>query len=1051
MKMYFGCLQTNAMSLATVVYAIGVVGPLFAAATALAESSPEKNKETSEARRVAHDSFDYSPGELQAADGGQGWRGAWMPSRLRPAIIVDAKFRREDTQRETDSHRPGVLIQGTGDRSNPLRRELLEPFRGRELFVRFQFRYDANKADASHGDPEFFVLWLDRLEGGDRSTHAANVPNIGVHVADRGPKKGKNVFMVRIGPARTAWSKIELKRNQTFRIIGRLAKTADGDRADFDRFDLWVDPRPEDLNTPAATVVGSQSINLVRWVGFSTGRKTEVTDRIYVDDLVLSRSWNEILDPIDGRPVASSSSKAGVRPKVVWDQPIDFARHVYPLLKSRCFTCHSGANPDSGYRLDVRDEILGYSTGEVLAVPGKSHASRLIELVASESPDERMPPSGKGEPATAQEVALLRAWIDQGLKWDDQLLPPPTRNSDHWAFQQVQRPKVPTVSRTKWVSTPVDAFIAARHTAKGLTASPEASRHVLLRRLFLDLIGLPPTPKEIEEFVIDSSPQAYERLVERLLASQHYGERWGRCWLDLARWAESHGYQHDLPRPYAWRYRDYVIDSFNSDKPYDQFLKEQIAGDELQPYSDENLIATGFLASARISGNQMDKAIQRNDVLVDVVNATASIVLGLTLECAQCHNHKFDPLSQRDYYRLQSFFINGQLSNLSLRQHDTPNPTDLSQWIPKETLDFYMREAKKLEKKRLFKRTKQPHTWGFYSPATGDREVERLPVVNRDPIPWRPEILKQRKSRLLIRGNVANPGAEVGRGWPEVLGPTPSSLGDSPRTALAEWMAERSNPLVARVWVNRIWQYHFGRGLVSTPSDFGTHGARPSHPELLDWLAEELMENAWSTKHIHRQIVMSSTYRQHRRHHAANAAIDPDNTLLWCWPRRRLEAEAIRDSVLVATGELIRHVGGPSIPPTREEDELRRTIYLFQRRSEMPSVMEMFDAPDGIASCSHRGVSTVALQPLYMLNSQFMTRRAEALASKVHSIAGDDPEQTIEVAFVRTLGRRPEPAELKMSLEILSGASAQETDGENRRLTQLCHALLNLNEFIYIP
>lgn len=998
---------------------------------------------------IAYEAFDGSLGLLRDADRGVGWKQPWRVSRASSPMIVEAAATPANASRLAAQR--ALQIHGTGGRNNPVRRELNRPVSRRELFVRFTLHYVADREKSPKVDPEFFVLWLDRLDGGDRATHAANVPNIGVHLADRGPKKGKNVFMVRIGPAQTAWSKVELQKNRTYQVVGRLTKSEDGARADYDRFDLWVDPKKTDLHSPDATISGVQSISLVRWVGFSTGLKTEATDRIHVRNLVLGNSWKSVLD--DSAALIAANDSRGHN-GVVWDKPVDFKRDVYPLLKSRCFDCHSGTNPESGHRLDIHRELLGYSTGEVLAEPGRSRDSRLIKAVAAESIEDRMPPVGNA-PLTDTQIAMLRAWIDRGMKWDDELLPPPKRESNHWAFQAIARPDVPQVKNVEWVSTPVDAFIAQAHADAGLRHALQATRQTLVRRLHLDLIGLPPTPDQVDEFLKDPSPTAYEKLVDRLLGSPHYGERWGRYWLDLARWAESQGYQHDIVRPYAWRYRDYVIDSFNSDKPYDRFLKEQLAGDELQPYSDENLIATGFLGAARISGNQEDAAIQRNDVLVDIVNATGSVMLGLTLECAQCHNHKFDPVSQRDYYRLQGFFVKGQLGNLSLRESGTPNPTDVKQWISAAAYNFYLKEVKTLIKKKLFKPTQQAHTWGYLSAATGDAGIVRLPVVNRKPIAWQPSVLKNAEARLFLRGNVGNSGPVVGSGWPEVLGVTPSSLGDKPRSALADWMANPQNPLVSRVWVNRLWQYHFGRGLVATPSDFGVEGAEPTHPELLDWLATELMNNGWSTKHIHRQIVMSSTYRQQRKHNQTNAAIDPGNKLLWCWPRRRLEAEAIRDSVLVATGELDRSIGGLSVPPEREEAKLRRTIYLFQQRSDMPSVMEMFDAPNNIASCSRRAVSTVALQPLFMLNSRFMAKRASSLADAVSEIAGDSIERQIEVAFERTLSRKPDGHEFNMARKILQTDSAESTGGEDnaagRPLMQLCHALLNLNEFVYIP
>ena len=957
---------------------------------------------------------------------GMGWNGAWKLSAIRPAI--------------TESNQNGVLIRGTTDRNNPLRRELAAPFRGSELFVRFHLRYDP-PAD----DNEFFVLWLDRLDSGDRATHSENVPNVGVHVAELGPKKGKTVFMVRIGAAKTAFSSVELERGRDYVVVGRLSKSDPTERADFDRFDLWVNPKGDDFEKPAATIKHSQSVNFVRWVGFATGRKTEKKDRLWVDDLVLSRSWDDVLEAVSAPALAEAPL-----PGTQWEGTVDFAHDVYPLLKSRCFKCHSGDKPESGFRLDVRNEILGYSTGDPLAEPGNARSSRLLEKVTESNPEDRMPPAeGGGDPLKDREIGLLAAWIEQGMTWDEKLLPTPRIETDHWAFQKVERPEVPKVKRNDWIRTPVDAFIAEKQEAKGVAPAQEAPARTLVRRLYLDLIGLPPTPEQIDAFLKASTKDAdsaYAALVDELLDSPHYGERWGRYWLDLARWGESHGYQHDIPRPYAWRYRDYVVNAFNADKAYDRFLAEQLAGDELQPYSDENLIATGFLASARISGNNMDKAAQRNDVLLDIVNATGSAVMGLTMECAQCHNHKFDPISQRDYFRLQAFFVNGQLGNLSLRDPKTPNPTDLENWIAAGAYKFYMSEAGKLVKKKTFEHTTEPHTWGYHAPGQSDPGIKRLPVVNRDPIPWDAEDLKNTRARILVRGDITRPGPEVTSGWPEVLGPTPVKPEGLSRMEFAQWLASRDNPLTARVWVNRLWQWHFGRGLVATPSDFGTLGSPPTHPELLDWLASELMESGWSTKHLHRQMVLSATYRQQRLHDDANAAIDPENQLLWNWPSRRLEAEAIRDAVLVTTGELDTTLGGPSVTPEREEKTLRRTLYLYQRRSEMPAVMEMFDAPELISSCPQRGVSTVALQPLYLLNSEFMMHRAEALADQVYLFAGDHAARQVETAFLYTLGREPDDDEQQRAIGML-----QSDADSHATLVQFCHALINLNEFLYIP
>ncbi|QDV49701.1 PSD1 and planctomycete cytochrome C domain-containing protein [Gimesia fumaroli] len=1013
-----------------VILTLLVCGLLFGSQQTFAEESP----------RLAHGLVNRQIDTLKKNQPGFGWKGGWVLSQRQPALFVDAKHKTSNEKHNAIAHE--ALIQGSVQRNNPLRRELKQTYQDQELFLRFRFRYAADAKQRDEG--EFFVFWLDRYEGTDNAVHANHTPNIGVHVASSGPNKGKVVFMVRIGSQKTAWSSVELQRDRDYLIVGRLSKPEKSLRAGFTKFELWVDPKPGDLERPVATTVNPQSVNGVSWVGFATGYKTELDDRIYVSDLVLSRTWSDVLD-LSPEQIPKMATKQ----QTAWAEPVHFEKEIYPLLKAKCFSCHAGANPDSGYRLDVYEELLGFSTGEELIVPGNSEQSKLVELVSTQVAEERMPPVDAGTALMEQEIAKLRAWIDQGAKWDYKLLPTPKTESDHWAFQTIKRPGVPKVDGSKPVRTPVDAFIARAWQKAGIKPAPAADKATLIRRLSLDLTGLPPSADEIEAFVHNTDPRAYEKLVERLLASKHYGERWARFWLDLTRWAESHGYQHDLPRPYAWRYRDYVIESFNADKPFDQFIREQLAGDELKPYADEHVIATGFLASARISGNQMDKAAQRNDVLVDIVNVTSGALLGLTLECAQCHNHKFDPLTQRDYYRLQGFFVNGQLGNLSLKGDGLPNPTEMKTWMPKGTFDFYQREAKKLINRKRFAHTKQPHTWGYYSPLTGQKQIERLPVVNRDPIPYSAERLKQTKSVILIRGDVHKQGPEVGKGWPAVLGATTVDSEKLSRTALADWLTGRKNPLVSRVWVNRLWQYHFGRGLVSTPSDFGVQGEPPSHPELLDWLATELMERGWSTKHIHRQIVLSSTYRQARSFNEANLKQDPENRLLWSWPRRRLEAEAIRDSILCATGELKRELGGPSVPQEREEANLRRTIYLFQRRSEMPSVMAMFDAPDSIASCSRRQVSTVALQPLFMLNSQFMDRRAQVLAKNIVAETDDDHGQQVVQAFVRVLGRQPTAQEQKRSLTFFQSDSSAESD--ERRLSMLCHALLNLNEFIYIP
>jgi hypothetical protein len=597
------------------------------------------------------------------------------------------------------------------------------------------------------------------------------------------------------------------------------------------------------------------------------------------------------------------------------------------------------------------------------------------------------------------------------------------------------------------------------------------------------MLGLPPTPEEVDAFVQDDAPGAYGRLVERTLTSPHHGERWGRHWLDLARFAESNGHQHNRDRPHAWRYRDYVVESFNSGRSYDRFLTEQIAGDELEPMSDAGLVATGFLAAARYSGNELDKRLQRNDILVDVTNTTAAAVLGLTLECAQCHNHKFDPISARDYYRFQGFFLQGQPVNAVLpqaaaRDGTLPGDSEQARLIreQKELFETVRERRIRAERKkrpdgtilitpssvvgsmtdderaRYDELRKQiaalPQTWAFHSPVTASHPLN-VPMLDvRWPLEFDAAALAALQPTLYVRGDVGSPGPVVGAGWPAVFGPVPDDapIAERPRTVLAEWLTSRDNPLTARVWVNRVWQYHFGRGLVETASNFGVQTPRPRHAALLEWLAAELIDSGWDTRHIHRLILLSATYRQSSQHSTASADLDPGNDLYWKWVPRRLEFEAIHDEILAVSGELNRSIGGPSDEPG---SSLRRSLYEFRRRNEQPLMLELFDAPSTLCSCSRRDVSTVPLQPLFLLNDPFVRDRSRRFAARVRSNAGDDAGSQVDVAFELALGRPPDESERHMCAEFLADAGSRATNDDG--LVDFCQALFNLDEFLYIP
>lgn len=789
---------------------------------------------------------------------------------------------------------------------------------------------------------------------------------------------------------------------------------------------------------------------------------------------------------------------------------VDFARQVFPLLRERCFRCHEGRNARAGIRLDLRAELTGDTGRDPLVAIGQSADSRLIEIVSGRDPALRMPP--QGAPLKPEEVSLLARWIDGGLAWDASLLPEREPGREHWAFQPVRRPAVPVVDDGGWSRTPIDHFVAAAHRSRSVTPAKEASRRVLIRRMFLDLWGLPPTWGDVQEFLADERSDAVECLVERLLADPRYGERWGRHWLDAARWAESEGFESNHPRPFAWRYRDYVVRSFNSDQGFDRFVSQQIAGDELPDLADENLIATGFLAAARISSNEEDKWLQRNDVSVDIVNAVGSALLGLTWHCAQCHDHKFDPFSARDYYALHAFFARGLPLNVGLsdpalhREYERGRrpeydlavalqrtlfeqarerfvsevraqlaPDELRIYelpddrrTPEEELQFrkiglkFQKTAGEVEKRidpanhRLYDELKQrigeltsqlppaPQTFAFYSPVTSPHPLTVFPSVGFYPLPYDPDELRRLQTYVMVRGDVHLIGEEVHPDYPEVLRPSPSTPLPRSRRDLADWLTRREQPLVPRVWVNRIWQHHFGRGLVATPEDFGVRGARPTHPELLEWLAAEFIERGWSTKHIHRLILTSAVYRQSAETSPNARDVDPDNHWMTRWMTRRLEAEALRDAWLAAAGELDLQSGGPSVPVEQREASLRRSLYLFQRRGQAPDVQRLFDGPqECAASIARRDVSTSPLQSLYLLNSEFSILRAQSLTRQLQGSALE-PAASIAAAFRRILLREPDAEELAAALELWN------CSGDAVPLELLCQALLNLNEFNFL-
>jgi hypothetical protein len=628
----------------------------------------------------------------------------------------------------------------------------------------------------------------------------------------------------------------------------------------------------------------------------------------------------------------------------------------------------------------------------------------------------------------------------------------------HWAFVKRSQPEIPKFTAAAdraWARTPVDAFILERLKKDGLRPSASADRATLVRRLYFDLTGLPPTPRDVARFVADKSADAYSKLVEQLLSSPHYGERWGQHWLDVVRFAETDGFEYDTHRKDAWRYRDYVIRAFQNDKPYDRFLTEQLAGDEIAPKEDETLVAAGFnrLGPLRKNAGNQEVASSRNEVLTEMTNVVGSALLGVTLGCARCHDHKFDPIRQSDYYRIQGYFAAAQ-------PQDIPRASEEEQATWKAKTDALNAEVRQLRR-------------GMKT-ATPDEQQARTKRIEeiQDNMPEPPaglhsmsdDVAHKSEIHLLARGDYQNKGDAVGMRPLGVLLPdgAPELPQDTqhPRAELAKWVADPENPLTARVMVNRIWQFHFGRGIVATPNDFGRMGERPTHPELLDYLANEFVQSGFSVKHIHRLILNSNTYRQASS--TVNAAAmekDPENKLLWKFNRRRLEAEEIRDAMLAISGTLNEKQGGPSVivpidqtlvsalykpsqwAVTKDPAEhSRRSVYLLAKRNLRLPFMEVFDAPDTLGSCPRRESSTHAPQALELLNGDLANRNAELLAKRLETEGGADLRKQVDLAYRLVAGRAASAKEMQESVAFLKTGSRRE----------FSLAVLNLNAFLYV-
>ena len=719
---------------------------------------------------------------------------------------------------------------------------------------------------------------------------------------------------------------------------------------------------------------------------------------------------------------------------------VDFERDVAPILLRRCLECHDDANASGGLRLSAGSDLLkGGDSGRVVT-PGSARDSALIQRVlAGEMPPPRQ---GKPQPLGKDELAVLQHWVDQGARWPEgRKLDPYEKTTDvragrdWWSLQPIRRPDVPKVSRAEWQVNPIDAFVLAKLEKEGLTPAPEADRRTLIRRVYYDVIGLPPTREAIDAFVKDESPQAWESLVEQLLSSQHFGERWARYWLDLVRFAETSGYERDQTKPFAWKYRDWVVRALNDDMPYDRFVTEQLAGDEIPERTVDSVIATGFLRLGTWNDEPNDPADYQYDRLEDLVHTTSTAFLGLTVKCARCHDHKFDPIPQIDYYRMATAFWAGPIGARDRALLGGPSADELG----------------------------VPEVLGWTDLQRNPAPLHLLKKGDRH----RPQQVVEPASLTLV--------ADQYRSF-SVSADDAKTTGR--RYQLAQWLARRENPIVSRVAVNRLWQHHYGAGLSRSPDNFGFHVDPPSHPELLEWLSDEFIKNGWRSKPLHWQILTSHTYRQSSLHPQYDTYQSKDAANRWLWRanRRRLDAESLRDSLLSASGELDLRMGGPSFfpsitpdaleglsrkgaewKPSPQEEQRRRSLYIFTQRSLLSPFMTVFDFGDTNLPCGQRDVTIVAPQALALLNDEFAHGRSSVLALRVMEAIADDRDAQIKLAWSRALGRDPDAAELTAARrhldqqrERFAAIPASGPSPETLAMASLCHVLLNANEFLYV-
>jgi hypothetical protein len=794
-----------------------------------------------------------------------------------------------------------------------------------------------------------------------------------------------------------------------------------------------------------------------------------------------------------------------------------FESKIRPVLTQRCYSCHSNQAKEvkGGLLLDTRDALRKGGESGAAVVPGDVGESLLIQAIKHETYE--MPP---GDKLADNIIADFEEWVRMGA-------PDPRTNKtgspkkvsladarSFWSFKKPVRSTAPAVKNAAWPRSEIDSFVLAKLEASGLQPVADADRVTLIRRLYFDLTGLPPTPSEIDAFVSDRSSEAVSLVVDRLLESPQFGERWGRHWLDVARYGESTGKERNVAFPYAWRYRDYVIDAFNKDKPYDRFVREQISGDLLHTTSvaerNESLVATGFLAIGTKSLNERNREQYLMDVADEQIDVATRAVLGMTVACARCHDHKFDPIAQTDYYAVAGIFRSTEvLAGVRPGNNKTGYDGDFASMAsgeakPKRTPEQNAeieKIADELKEARAFQarlKSVKEQAGGKGAKAKGKgpsieklkkagqrieqrisqlesqlEQAKETPAGGGIPVMAVQDSKNPANCKVNIRGEVKDLGPEVQRGIPVVLAFDRSSkfnTDNSGRTQLASWLVSRDNPLTARVMSNRIWAHLFGRGIVESVDNFGTLGDEPTHPELLDYLAVRFMENGWSVKTLIKEIVLSRTYQLSADHNEANYAIDPDNKMVWRMNRRRLEAEPIRDAILAISGKLdlkrpegsliqnaAVEIGRGKRPEPNLANFLHRSVYLPYVRSRMPEFLTLFDAADPSLIVGQRDVTTVAPQALFMMNSPLVMEHATLAAKRILDQPSKSDDDRIDYAYRLIVGHYPTVEQRRRSLEYLANvqklASESESSAESAKeaaLASLCQTLIASAEFRYV-